>query len=298
MSKGCKPISIVAIDPEDNIVGAITGTMFIDAGVIMGKLVSHVSCRGGPLFTQTTDGMNVGHTLLLEFLKNSRQQSLYTRVYPVFAYDDQIMLLSRLGFSKEEWLNYTIDLTKGEQAVLDGMSKHRRKGIRRVEQIGLEMVDVKTRQDLNAMYELLVESHKAAKIPIQDKSLFEALQSIMVPKGQARMVVAYRREDPIAARVVLIFSDVIYDWYAGSTESKELSNANEFLVWKLLSWGCRSGFRTFDFGGAGKPDEEYGPREFKRRFGGEQTNLGRYTIVHKPKVLKLVEDLYKIRRRI
>jgi lipid II:glycine glycyltransferase (peptidoglycan interpeptide bridge formation enzyme) len=65
-----------------------------------------------------------------------------------------------------------------------------------------------------------------------------------------------------------------------------------------MTWGHESGYRLLDFGGAGLPEEEYGPREFKRRFGGRLVNLGRYTIVHKPKMLKLIQNLYKVRRRI
>ena len=35
-----------------------------------------------------------------------------------------------------------------------------------------------------------------------------------------------------------------------------------------------------DFGGAGKPDEPYGVRTFKAKYGGELVNYGRYVCVH------------------
>ena len=34
--------------------------------------------------------------------------------------------------------------------------------------------------------------------------------------------------------------------------------------------------------GAGKPDEAYGVRDFKARFGGEQVEHGRFLYINKP----------------
>ena len=233
-TRGCKPIAFMAADAEKKTIAALASTVFMDAGPVVVKLVSHAVCRGGPLFKPTKRGMMAGEASLMRLLESVKGECLYTRVYPLLENRDQISVLSHLGFSREDWLNYMIDLTKGKQATWDGMSKHRRKGIRRAEQLGLDMVEVSTMDDLDTMYQILVATHEAAKIPLQDKSLFEALHRIMVPKGLAKMVMAYEGGAPVASRVVLTFSGIIYDWYAGSVESREEVNANEFLVWQLL----------------------------------------------------------------
>ena len=296
-TKGCRPVAFIARDDQDRIIGTIVATTFIDAGIVVGKIVNHVSCRGGPLFIPTKEGVSAGESLLQRLLDTAKGKSLYTRVYPMFEDADQSSALTAAGFKREDWLNYLIDLTTGEKAIWEKMSKHRRKGIRRAENIGLEMNDASGRGDLDDLYVLLETSHEDARIPLQDKSLFDAIHRLLVPAGMARMVLACRGGKPIAARVALTFSGVIYDWYAGSAPGAEDVNANEFLAWRLMKWGCESGFRLFDFGGAGLPEEEYGPREFKRRFGGDLVNLGRYTVVHKPKMLKLIQNLYNVRRR-
>ncbi len=296
-TKGCKPMAFVAKDDMDRVIGTIVATTFMDAGIVVGKMVNHVSCRGGPMLVPAKTGIAAGESLLQRLLDAARGKSLYTRVYPMFEDPGQSSALTASRFEREDWLNYIIDLTIGEKAIWEKMSKHRRKGIRRAENIGLEMTDASSRGDVDALYGLLALSHEEAKIPLQDKSLFEAIHRFLVPSGMARMVLACRGGKPIAARVALTFSGVIYDWYAGSAPEAEDANANEFLVWRLMAWGCESGHHLFDFGGAGLPEEEYGPREFKRRFGGRLVNLGRYTIVHKPKMLKLIQNLYSVRRR-
>jgi len=297
-TKGCKPIALIARDSEGEIIASLVATTFMDAGVLAGTLLSHVSVRGGPLFVSGKEGIAGGASLLRRLLTTAKGESLYTRVYPLFDQPDQLSLLKESGFIREDWLNYQIDLTTGEQVLRGKLTKHRRKGIQKAEDLGLEVVDASSVGDIDTLYSLLFESHARAKIPLQDKSLFEAIHGLLVPEGMAKMIMAYSGGKPVAARVALSFSGIVYDWYAGSTSEGEETNANEFLAWRLITWGCESGYRLFDFGGAGLPEEEYGPREFKRRFGGQLVNLGRYTVVHKPKMLKMIQNLYKVRRRI
>ena len=38
-------------------------------------------------------------------------------------------------------------------------------------------------------------------------------------------------------------------------------------MWHTLDWGAEDGYSLNNFGGAGKPDEEYGVRDFKAKFG-------------------------------
>jgi lipid II:glycine glycyltransferase (peptidoglycan interpeptide bridge formation enzyme) len=69
------------------------------------------------------------------------------------------------------------------------------------------------------------------------------------------------------------------------------------LVWLALEFGCDRGFHTFDFGGGGKPDEEYGVRDFKAKFGGDLVNYGRNVLVHSPIQLQASELGYQLLRR-
>jgi lipid II:glycine glycyltransferase (peptidoglycan interpeptide bridge formation enzyme) len=43
---------------------------------------------------------------------------------------------------------------------------------------------------------------------------------------------------------------------------------NDYLVWQVLIYGINNGYQIFDFGGAGKPEVNYGPREFKEDLEG------------------------------
>ena len=73
--------------------------------------------------------------------------------------------------------------------------------------------------------------------------------------------------------------------------------ANDLLNWYVLEWGAKNGFKCFDFGGAGKPDQDYGPRRFKAKFNGTLVNYGRNTCVHHPLRLRFSEWGYEVYRR-
>src|SRR2546428_11875668 len=99
------------------------------------------------------------------------------------------------------------------------------------------------------------------------------------------MLMAATGDQILAGRIVLLYRGTAYDWYAGSTPQGKRLHADEWLVWRAMLLAKEHRAVRFDFGGAGEPDQDYGPREFKRRFGGPITNIGRYT-----KVLRRVRD--------
>ncbi len=46
-------------------------------------------------------------------------------------------------------------------------------------------------------------------------------------------------------------------------------------TWAAIEYAAANDFKYFDMMGAGKPDEGYGVRDFKAKFGGELVEHGR-----------------------
>jgi lipid II:glycine glycyltransferase (peptidoglycan interpeptide bridge formation enzyme) len=101
-------------------------------------------------------------------------------------------------------------------------------------------------------------------------------------------------ETCVAGSVELVYKNVIYGWYGGMERSYSRYYPNEVLMWYILKWGAEHGFQVYDFGGAGTPDEEYGVRDFKAKFGGDLVCYGRHTYVHMPFLFKLGQLGYAI----
>ena len=73
---------------------------------------------------------------------------------------------------------------------------------------------------------------------------------------------------------------------------------NDLLPWEIFLWGIKNKYSTFDFGGAGKPDIPYGVRDYKKKFGGEIVEYGRYLNVHSPSLMRLGRLGLKIWKKI
>jgi lipid II:glycine glycyltransferase (peptidoglycan interpeptide bridge formation enzyme) len=97
----------------------------------------------------------------------------------------------------------------------------------------------------------------------------------------------------VACSAELLFKDTIYGWYGGSDRAYSSYIPNDLLMWHVLDWGASNGYRVYDFGGAGKPDEPYGVRTFKAKYGGELVNYGRYVHVHSGVRLALSKLAYR-----
>jgi lipid II:glycine glycyltransferase (peptidoglycan interpeptide bridge formation enzyme) len=89
----------------------------------------------------------------------------------------------------------------------------------------------------------------------------------------------------------------VYGWYGGLNRAFSSYSPNEIMMWHILEWGAKNGYRCYDFGGAGKPDVEYGVRDFKAKFGGTQVSFGRNVYVHKPFLMGIAELGYNFVRR-
>ena len=101
----------------------------------------------------------------------------------------------------------------------------------------------------------------------------------------------YSGDRPVATRFFLTYQDVVHDWFAGSLYDEGSKYSNELMVWKILEYASMNGYRFFNFGGAGHPDKPYGPRDFKKRFGGKLVNYGKYVKIKNDRFFKFFKKL-------
>jgi serine/alanine adding enzyme len=203
------------------------------------------------------------------------------------------------GFAYEEHLNYLIPLGRPVEEILGTIRQRTRKQIRRGLRSGEVVVeDCVDRDRIDVCFELLRKSYATARVPVPDRSLFEAAFDVLHPRGMVKFLLAWVGDECAAASVELVFGDTIYGWYGGVDRAFASSTPNELLMWHILRWGAEHGYRVYDFGGAGKPDERYGVRDFKAKFGGELVNHGRNVRRHAPWRLAVSTAGYGLYRRL
>jgi lipid II:glycine glycyltransferase (peptidoglycan interpeptide bridge formation enzyme) len=298
-TKGYKPSMVVAINEEtDEILASVLAVNITEKKGFLQSFTNHSTIRGNPVLKSGKEGTEAAIALMSNFNKEFGLDSLYTRVYLTHKTPELENVFARSHYKFESWLNFLINLQKPKDLILASMKVDKRRAIRKAEKNGLIVQDIIDKNELQDFYTLLTGTYNEARLPLKDISLFEAIFDVLVKKGMARFIMAKKGNDYIAGRLVLTYKGSIYDWYACASKEHLSLYPNEFLIWDILKWGSENGFHTFDFGGAGTPDEKYGVRDFKERFGGRLVDYGRFTKIHHPQLYKVSKNLLDIYRKI
>jgi CelD/BcsL family acetyltransferase involved in cellulose biosynthesis len=254
---------------------------------------------GSVLCAPGSEGRRALDALLQAYAAGAPRSVLFTELRNVSDMSAAQPVLKACGFAHEDHLNYLIDLHRAPEAVLQSFGRRTRKKIRR----GLRRGDVRieavdNREGVSLCYRLLRKSYAAARVPLADRALFEAAFEILYPRGMIKLLLARIGDAYVATSAELIYKDTIYGWYSGVDRDFSSYVPNELLMWYILRWGAENDYRVYDFGGAGKPEEEYGVRDFKAKFGGELVCYGRNLRVHAPVRLAAGKAGYEIYRRL
>jgi len=285
------PIMIAALE-DDEISGIVSGTLISEGKGIKGSFSTRCIVQNGPLIK----GQESVGPLMEGLIKLVENGALYTQLRNGWDMSSMKSAFDSLGFSYEPHLNFLIDLERDEEQVIADMHKSRRKGVRRAVK-RLKAIPINDLKGIDTGFELISKTYERVGVPLADKSLFISAFKNLQERGYLKGFIAEDDGIPVASRIALCYKDTVHDWYAGSDPDIKDVYANEFLVWKLLQYGCNGPYKAFDFGGGGHPDEFYGPREFKRRFGGQEVNFGRFEKVHKPGKLAIGKAGLKVLNR-
>ena len=211
----------------------------------------------------------------------SREKTIYTEFRNYHNLTNLRYLLINYRFIYFDYLNYLIQLELPAENMLRRISRSTRKKIRKeMSKPVLEMISVDSANMIPDCYRILQSTYSRNRVPLADISLFITAFEELMPKGMIKITLARYRGLFIATSIDLLYKRTIYGWYGGSDRSYTRLLPNEMIMWHLLVWGAQNGYRWYDFGGAGRPNEKYGVRDFKAKFGGNLVNFGRFSCIH------------------
>jgi lipid II:glycine glycyltransferase (peptidoglycan interpeptide bridge formation enzyme) len=250
---------------------------------------------GGPLVIG--ENIDVGGKFLHKFKEIAQQKFIYSQFRNLFDTSNLKLVFSNLSWKYEEHLDILIDLTKTEEELWKDVNSKRRNEIRRAEREGTTFDIVSNYGQFEDTYNILREVYDRAKLPLPNYDFFEKAYKILNPE-HLKIFIALNEGKIIGTMYTLCYKGVIYDWYAGSYQKFYSKYPNDLIPWKVFLWGKKNGFHTFDFGGAGKPNIPYGVRDYKKKFGGEFVNYGRYEKIHKPIFFRIAKLGFIIYQKI
>ncbi len=278
-TKNYEPFFTEITTKKGDIVASILAVIQKEHKGFLGKFSSRSIIIGMPVFH--ANDLGVLDKLLKDYNQKISGKAIYSQFRNLSKYSDkEIQIFAQNGFVYEPHLDIIHYLDKPIEEQFARLHKGRRKNIRRAERAGVGFREVKDEKEFIKAYELVVSTYNRVKLPMPDKSLFFESYRQLTNKNILKTFVAILEEEIIACRMVLCYGDSIYDWYAGASEKHLDKYPNDFLPWKVMEWGSQNGYKSFDFGGAGKPGVPYGVRDHKLKFGGELVEFGRFQKIH------------------
>lgn len=144
----------------------------------------------------------------------------------------------------------------------------------------------KDEEDIAAWYEILAELYRTrVKTPLFPLSFFIEFYRQGLGKY---LLVKYEGKVIGGIMCPILEGRCIYEWFVcGMDTEYRNQNPSVMATYAAMEYGNAHGLTRFDFMGAGKPNEPYGVREFKARFGGEEVEHGRFLCVTKPVLYKI-----------
>ena len=297
-TKNYEPITLAAVDSNtEEILAVLQAVVIKEMDGILGSFSARSVIQGGPIFIEDENGIKVLKLLMEHYNKVAQKKVIYTQIRTMWDTSSISSFLDDMDYKYEEHLNFLIDLNRPEEEIWRNLKRDKKRGVTNARKRGIIIEDVRDKNILQTFYTIIKETYKNARVPLANISLFESAFDILVQKDMAKFYLAKYEDTFIGARLATTYKNVVFDWYAGALSDYLSLSINEALVWHILKERANNGYLTFDFGGAGNPDEEYGVREFKRQFGGEMVNFGRYVKIHSPIKMKIAEKGFKIYRR-
>ncbi len=278
------------------------------------KLTARTIIYGGPLLGEGTrlEKEITLKTLVRAVQDHVKKRSVFTEFRNLYDISDCKPIFRENNFQWQEWLNLLIDTSSREKA-WTGMSDNRRRQVKKSLDAGANIVYDPSPEQVDAFYDILKDLYaKKVRKPFPSRAFFHLLATGH-PQQTKHQHAQNQKEKPRQASIILITHQerviagiacpvlpgkVMYEWYVCGLDNQY--NAQDIYpsvlaTWAAIEHAARQNIPVFNFLGMGKPNQEYGVRDFKIRFGGRSVEYGRFFTVNRWLRYALAKLAYNIK---
>jgi lipid II:glycine glycyltransferase (peptidoglycan interpeptide bridge formation enzyme) len=295
-TKKFKPVIIMATN-NNKITGVLLAVIIKEYSSAIGFFTSRTVVYGGPLIDpsiknkqQFLDGM------LKELIHQVKNKSIFIQFRNFFDWNEQKQVFINNGFNNLERLNLLVD-TSSDNIIRNRMSNSKLRQVKKALKEGAEIIHPESIEQVNEFYDILYYLYKyKVKKPLPDRSFFESFYE-QSKKGELGIIQLIKYKGQIVGGIVspLHKGKTIYEWYiCGLDREFKHIYPSVLATWAAIDYASKNNIKTFDFMGVGVPDRDYGVREFKKKFGGEMVNYGRFGRVNNKFLYAITEVGYNM----
>jgi serine/alanine adding enzyme len=163
-----------------------------------------------------------------------------------------IMVLDLLDDSDEMWKRFDAKL---------------RNQVRKASKSGLNAF-WSGKEGLSDFYEIFAANMRDLGSPVHSRNFFAAILEEFADSAKIMLV---RKDDQVIGGAVCLFfkGSMIVPWASSLREYFSVC-PNNLLYWEMIRWGCKNGYRRFDFGRSSPGSGTY---RFKKQWGAREEPL-------------------------
>ena len=268
-----------AAEEDGRLVGVMQGYLTQAGNRLKQWFTRRAIIVGGPMLSDTISDAAL-EQLLLTARRQLSSQAIYIETRNFNDYSRWRPVFERCGFAYQPHLNFHVDTSSAEQ--MEALiSKSRKRDIKTSLRDGATLVEQPTLEQVHAFYAILLQLYRTkVKTPLPSWRFFEMLYQ--QPHAQF-LLVAFEGQIIGGTACVCLPGKAVYEWYVCGKDGRyEHIFPSSLATYSGMRYAADNGYPRFDMMGAGKPNETYGVRDFKARFGGKKVEHGRFLHVCKP----------------
>ena len=291
--KNCEPLFLVAKNDRE-IKGSLLAVVVREHGKIKGYFSRRCIVWGGPLVKKDAPETWAG---LLDALRHRVSgMAIYTEFRN---FEDMSMhksIFESAGYDYNEHLNFVVHIESLEKARA-GLSKSKKRQINKSLKSGAKIVQAENSDQVMSFYRILESLYRnKVKKPLPD---FEFFDRFFQDHTLGRFLLVQYEGRIVGGIMCPVYRDTIYEWFVcGIDEETKDVYPSVLATWAPILYAAENKLSYFDFMGAGRPDQDYGVREFKSKFGGRLVNYGRFTMINQKMNYRLGKLGFEILKRI
>ncbi len=239
---------------------------------------------GGPCLANDCTNEEV-EALMSAVRKQLQSQVIYIETRNFNDYSRWKEAFKKVGFEYKPHLNFHIN-TSSIETVEANLGKSRKRDIRTTIREGVSIIEHPSEEQVCEYYKVLSNLYRTkVKTPLFPLSFFMTLNK---HRDGRLLLLEYQGLIIGGAVCVEQTNKCIYEWFVcGEDGVYPHVFPSSYATYAGIKYAAEHGCARFDMMGAGKPDESYGVRDFKAKFGGTEVEHGRWLCITKPFLYRL-----------
>lgn len=260
------------------------GYVTVEKSAIKQFMMRRAIIVGGPALADNCSEEEVA-ALMGAVRKQLQSQSIYVETRNFNDYSRWKSAFAAAGFDYVPHLNFHVD-TSSVEVVDANLGKSRKRDIRTTIREGVTVIEHPTDEQVCAYYKVLDNLYRTkVKTPLFPLSFFLALNK---HKDGRLLLIEYQGRIIGGTVCVEQANKCVYEWFVcGEDGVYSHVYPSSYATYAGIKYAAEHGCARFDMMGAGKPDEAYGVRDFKAKFGGAEVEHGRFLCITKPLLYRI-----------